>query len=131
MMGGASQMGHVTLDTSTDLLGQDLNFFGKKQMYRLKTEDDKYCGTVYIRFRKLTKAQEENYFLPIVEGVDNESGLGAEVQKSAIQMQLPDNLRNIKGELKCRIVARCIQTKIVEISGGLELDHSGYLKVVF
>lgn len=122
LVGSDTEVGHLTLNTKMDILDRDKSFWGRKQTYRLKNDKNEFAGTLSIKFRKLTPAQEENYYLPICDGIDNESGLGAEVMKIAVKLQLPDNLRKIKGELKCRILSMILQGKVREVSQNVEQD---------
>ncbi|CAD7956571.1 unnamed protein product [Amoebophrya sp. A120] len=127
-----TQIGALTVKTKRDILDREKSFWGSKQTYRLKSleENGKMAGTLIVKFRRLSPEQEANYFTPLVKGIDNESGLGAECMKIALKLNLPDTLRNIEGELKCRILGEVLHGQVKEVDKGVE-QETMYMKVQY
>ncbi|CAD7941737.1 unnamed protein product [Amoebophrya sp. A25] len=123
-----SVVGTAVVQTKRDILDREKSFWGAKQTYRLKDDQGQISGSLVVKFRRLSADQEENYYTPLLQGVDNESGLGAELLKIALKLQLPESLRNISGELKCQMLAEVLHGRVAEVEDGV-VQETLYLKV--
>lgn len=105
-----TSVGRLVLDTRKDILDQSAAFWSRPQTYRLK-KGDKVSATLVVSWKRMSLMDEQNFYMPILTGLDNESGLGNEIRKTCKKKFDPpilDDDRNIEGERKLDILSRTL-----------------------